>query len=210
MKNFRNLLLALATFLFISCGSLELTSSNDYDMNYDYYNYNQIHLLYTSNPRWFYDNYYIDNFGRQRYCHTHPYYIRYIKQRDRKIKRNSHSVTTRTTRVAPTFTHTNPNDPRTVTRTSSTHRNGTLTSSPGRRTYSIQGTRSTSAPVIVRNQTRSTVKPTPRTVNPQRNNIRRNTSNAIKHSTPTHTVRSKTIQRTVPQRVIQRRSSKEQ
>lgn len=86
MKNLKIFLIVLITFIFVSCGSLTITSDthqryNNYDMFYDVYSYNQIHLLYLANPRYFYNNNYIDKYGRLRYGHNHPSYLRYCKEK---------------------------------------------------------------------------------------------------------------------------------
>jgi len=171
MKNFRNLLLALATFLFISCGSIEFTGHRDYDLSYDYYNYSQINRIYIQNPRWFYDNYYLDDYGRQRYYHMHPYYIRYVKQKAKHTKRNSHSVHTRKTkRMAPTYS--NPRSASAPTRTDS----------PGSRTYNLRNTTRSDSGI---NTTKRTIKR--RTTNPT---IRKSTT--VRRSSP---VRNKIVKR---------------
>jgi len=180
----RKLILLLLIIVLTSCGSLQLDTSAEYDLTYDNYNYNQIHLIYQSNPRWFYDTMYIDMYGRSRYCHTHPYYTRYKKEYQRRVKRNTHSVNTR--RVAPTYTHTNPRDPRTVTPTS--------TSSTGRRSYSIRNTTSTGNSTTHTSNNRTTQ-------NSNNKTYSRRTINPTRTTQPT--------QRT-PQKVTQRRSSKRQ
>ena len=92
MHKLKLLILAIATFLFVGCDALTVTTQYDrgydnYDFYYDNYNYNSIHLLYMNNPRWFYDNYYIDMYGRPIYYHRHPYYLRYQREHQRRIKR---------------------------------------------------------------------------------------------------------------------------
>jgi hypothetical protein len=133
MRKLQLLIMSIATVLFISCGSLTIaTEEQPYDFYYSNYNYNQINMMYLNNPRWFYDNYYIDSYGHQRYYNRHPYYIRYTKEHQRRIhtrtnhsrniKRTNHSTSTRraTTTVRPNTRSTTTRTPTRTIRPSTT------------------------------------------------------------------------------------------
>ncbi len=168
MKNFRNLILTIATFLFISCGSFELTTrTSNYDMMYDYYNYNQIHYIYMNNPRWFYDNLYIDVYGRQRPYHLHPYFIKYKKQYVRRGRRNNHNVTFRTRSTTS-------------------------------RTYNVRNTHNTvrgSTKRVVRPSTTRSVNPRLSQIRRSTPQVRRNISRSVRKSTPRKTTTKRSIKR---------------
>lgn len=171
------IILFLIVTTLLSCGSIELTTKTQSDYDYELiqyrYDYNLIHNLYLHNPRFFYGGIYIDAYGRQRYMYSHPYYIRYVKEKQRRgnthIQRSNNNTTVRRT--------TSHNNNRTaVVNNNRTNRNTTV---------------------------RPTTRNTSRTVRPtttiRRNNsttIRRNNSQAIKRSAPTRTV----IKRSVPTR----------
>ena len=169
MRKLQLLILSIATILFISCGSLTIaTESQPYDFYYDNYDYNQINMMYLNNPRWFYNNSYMDSYGHPHYYHTHPYYIRYVKEHQRrmnprsnnsrKIKRTNHNTGIR---KAPIVI---PNRGLTTTKT---------------KTRTIRP-----------RTTRSTVRSTPT------RSVRRNSSSTIRRSNSQAVKRSNPIKRT--------------
>lgn len=100
----KKLLLILLTYFVVSCGTLRWDTLENSDPMWSSYNYNQIHFIYTSNPGWFYNNYYIDYYGRTRYYHHHPYYVRYQKS---KTRRETHNTHTRKSNVSTPIRRTN-------------------------------------------------------------------------------------------------------
>jgi hypothetical protein len=188
MYRLKLLILAIATVLFVSCGSLNFpTERAEYDFYNDNYNYVQIHMIYMNSPRWFYDNYYLDMYGRTIYYHRHPYYLRYQRESRRRV-RNHNQV------VLPTVGHTRVNSSRNIKRTNhSTQTRRTVTNN--NRTTSTNRNR-TRATITPNNKTR-TITPTrtrTRTIAPTRTVRRSNTQTsrqqsyqAIKRSAPTRT-----------------------
>ena len=83
MKTFKSLLLILAISLMSSCASFQLvTHTPQVTYGFDYYDYNTIHHLYISNPHYFYNNFYLDQYGTRRHYYNHPYFTRYCNTRN--------------------------------------------------------------------------------------------------------------------------------
>lgn len=96
----KKIILLILFILFTSCGTLQWDLSEEYNIDRGYYNYNQIHHIYLNDPWWFYDNYYINNYG----YYPRPFFIKYKKlQKSRRYnvnRRNKRSVSpTRSTNV---------------------------------------------------------------------------------------------------------------
>jgi hypothetical protein len=90
----KKLLIIFSVFLFTSCASFQFgTVAVTYDFNQ--YDYNSIHYLYTNNPHYFYNNSYIDQFGIMRYYYSHPYFVRYYTYRNIKPNHNYYIKTRR-------------------------------------------------------------------------------------------------------------------
>jgi hypothetical protein len=173
--------MAIATVLFIGCGSLNMpTERAEYDFYNDNYNYIQIHMIYMNSPRWFYDNYYLDMYGRQYIYRYHPYYKRYLRERARRIRNNNQVV-------LPTVGHTRVNHTRNVKRNNASTHTRRTTTVPTRTRVT---TKSTPTRTITRTNTPTKTKITPRartitrTVRPTTRMTQRAPTRTIQRSAP--------------------------
>lgn len=83
MKTLRALLVILTISMMTSCASFQLaTEPVNVTYGFGYYDYNAIHSLYITNPYYFYDNFYFDQYGVRRYYYNHPYFVRYCNTRN--------------------------------------------------------------------------------------------------------------------------------
>jgi hypothetical protein len=155
MKKLHLIMIFLIGMLFTSCTVMQTPSNARVDVSWDgsYYDFDQIHFLYTNNPQYFWNYQYVNNFGVNMFYYQHPYFIQY--RRD-CVRRN---VQYRPYRRYDNRVTVNNNNRRTINsrgyrgrsnqdyRNSSTNRNnGNYIQSNQRKSTSVNSTR-TSTPI---------------------------------------------------------------
>jgi len=145
---FKNLFLILVlSILFTSCNVTQTPANTQVSVNWDYsyYDYDQIHYLYTNYPSYFWNYQYMNPYGVRTYYYNHPYFIQY--RRD-CAQRNVRYTPYRRYINTPTVTHNRPvyqnrgrsnqqyrQPQRTHTTSSVTRSRPTYRSTPQRSTY---------------------------------------------------------------------------
>jgi hypothetical protein len=80
---YKLILILVMTFL-VSCGTLEVSTNDSLNGRYDY---NEMNYIYSRNPRYFDNGFYTNQHGIQVSYRNHPYYIRYMNERESDDRR---------------------------------------------------------------------------------------------------------------------------